>query len=66
MQITALFNLSVNFVLENKKGIEFYEGLTQKQYLFSCLHVACACSALAVMMIPVDREGTKQIKWKPI
>lgn len=62
MQLTALSNFSINFVFENKKGIGFYEGLTQRQYLYSFLHVAYACSALAVMMIPVDRKGTKQIK----
>lgn len=35
-QITVLFNFSINFLFENKKGTEFYEGLTQSNI---CIHV---------------------------
>lgn len=58
-------NFSLNFVLK-KFEKDFYEGLTQKQYLYLYVHVACACLAWAAVMISVySKRTSNRIKWKP-
>lgn len=64
MKITTLFNFSINFDFENKKRDRvLWRPDTKAIFVFMS---SCACSALAVMMIPADRKGTNQIKWKPV